>query len=190
MSKRHLRVQNGVLELSRYLQHAPTALGVLLSGRVPAALRERTLLAVSVANRCRYCAFVHALWARLTGVEAPQIEALLRSTADDEVALGVARQFVAEGGALSDEARRSLVEAYGDKLARDIEALLHLIDLANLSGNTFDAFLARLRAPQPFDAQAALETLFFQSTAAVYLPLLGIIALARRNVSWLKDLPS
>ena len=105
VNKRSFRIERMPFEMQRAIEHLPTFFGVMLSGRVDAKLRERVLLAVSGANRCRYCAFVHGLWAKRVGVEASEVERLAagESGPDEELAIELARDFVASGGTLSAE---------------------------------------------------------------------------------------
>jgi hypothetical protein len=59
--------------------------------------------------------------------------------------------------------------AYGDDLSKDILALVREIQFANLSGNTFDAFLSRLKGDPAVDSSLIFEVFFF----LVSLPIQG-----------------
>ena len=114
--------------------------------RLSPAFRERLMLAVTAVNGCRYCSHVHAREALLAGVSEREVEALLSGVVDDcpseEEAVVFYAQHWAETDANPDpEARQKLAEAYGDDTAGDIELVLRMIRVGNLTGNTWDYFL-------------------------------------------------
>ena len=122
---------------------------VMKQNLIPPAFRERLMLAVTAVNGCRYCSHVHAREALLAGVSEAEVESLLSGVVDDcpseEVAAVFYAQHWAESGANPDpDARQKLVEVYGDDTARDIELVLRMIRVGNLTGNTWDYLLYRI----------------------------------------------
>jgi AhpD family alkylhydroperoxidase len=147
-----------------------------LRGLVGGAFKEKLMLAVTAVNGCRYCAWFHALLAARCEVPPEEISALLsgsieRSVSDEE-ALGLAfAQHYAESGSRPDaEALARLQGAYGPSMASDILLALRWITLGNLAGNTFRAFLDRMRTRR-FGAPGFLnELLVFLFTAPIFVP--------------------
>jgi len=117
---------------------------------VDGLFREEIMLAVTSVNDCRYCAFVHSSLAELEGVELEEIHKLLDPTyvpGDPKLAAAVhyAREC-AQAGRLppSRESREALKQYFSKDEIAGIEASIAGIELGNLSGNTIDAFGARL----------------------------------------------
>jgi AhpD family alkylhydroperoxidase len=116
---------------------------------IPADLRERLMLAVTQVNGCRYCAQVHARQALAEGVPPEEVEALLAGTVDNcppEQVTGVlyAQHWADTQGEPDPEARRRLVEAYGEAQAEAIDLHLRVIKSGNYLGNTLDYALYKL----------------------------------------------
>lgn len=188
-----------VADLGRFSIRFPTLLGAVLRGQLPAAFRERLMLAATGVNRCRYCATVHGTLGLASGVSACEIRSLLRG--DDGLAgfdeqerpgLEYALHFAQRGGRPEPERRAALAQRYGEPQAAAIDATLRAIHLANVTGNTFDAFLARLRGRPAAGSQAGFEAGVFVAAAPVLLPLLGVIAvlgLVRKAVPGMPAMP-
>ena len=120
------------------------------SGRISKAFAERIMLAVTAVNGCRYCSYGHTRAALAAGVPEEDIRDLAdgelhRLPADEIVGLTYAQHYAETGGEPDEFAWRRLVEVYGDDRARDISAYIRMITIGNLFGNTFDAFLSRLK---------------------------------------------
>ena len=119
---------------------------VMKQKRISTAFRERLMLAVTAVNGCRYCSHAHAREALLAGISEAEVEALLSGVVDDCPSEEAAAVFYAQHWAESDanpdlDARRKLVEIYGSDTAGDIELMLRMIRMGNLTGNTWDYFL-------------------------------------------------
>lgn len=113
------------------------------------SFRERLMLTVTQVNGCRYCAQAHARMALEGGLSQEEIEDLLSGVtdacpADEMKALLYAQHWAESGGAPSEAARATLLECYGAERTEAIEMILRMIQVGNLSGNTFDYFLYRL----------------------------------------------
>ena len=116
---------------------------------VTPAFRERLMLAVTAVHGCRYCSWAHAKQALKSGVDCDELAGLLRGSVEgcpEEEAIAVLfAQHWAETNASPDpEAVQKLRETYGEEKARAIDAVLRMIRLGNLSGNSFDYLLYRL----------------------------------------------
>lgn len=157
----------------------PTTPALFTSGRVSPAFRERLFLTVTSVNKCRYCAWMHTDIAEAEGVSGEQINALLDSApekipTDEKPALLYALHY-AQSNRNPDPAQTAELERiYGKDTAADITAFIQLIFFANLSGNTFDAFLSRLEGKPADDSSAVFEGAFALLSAPVLLAIRAI----------------
>jgi len=172
-------------DLYKMGRSAPDLFDAVLSGRVDGAFREKILLAATAFNRCRYCAFVHAHWALLNKVDPAEIKALLHQEENyaydrrERVALEFARHYAATRGEPDERQLAQLRDYYGTQKADDILAFLRMIFFANVAGNTFDSFLARLRGQGAPEGHLLSEWLVFQVAAPILLPVLAVLTLRR-----------
>jgi AhpD family alkylhydroperoxidase len=117
---------------------------------IPAAFRERLIMAVTEVNGCRYCSYVHARFALIAGVSDDELRQLLMGAVpadapQDELLALIYAQHWAESDARPDpDARQRLEESYGSEKAEAIHIVLHTIRMANLLGNLWDSWLFRL----------------------------------------------
>ncbi len=164
---------------------APDLFDAVLSGRIDGAFREKILLAATAFNRCRYCAFVHAHWALWNKVDLAEIKALLHQEENyvydrrERVALDFARHYAATRGEPDERRLAQLRDYYGTQKADDMLAFLRMIFFANVAGNTFDSFLARLRGQGAPEGNLISEWLVFQVAAPILLPVLVVLTLRR-----------
>jgi AhpD family alkylhydroperoxidase len=139
-------------EVGRALRNGPALVNARRSGRVPAQLVEKVMLATTGVNECRYCARFHAERARASGVDEAVVDAVLErdlGAAVDEterVALSFAQRYAETGGAPGAAWVADLEAAYGPETATDIRAYVRAIQFANLLGNSVDAVAYRSRA--------------------------------------------
>ena len=120
------------------------------SKRISKAFAEKIMLAVTAANGCHYCSYGHAKTALASGVSQEEVDLLLsgevgHASPEEAPALFFAQHYAESDGHPAPEMMQKLVETYGPEKARDILAHIRMITLGNLSGNTFDALLSRLR---------------------------------------------
>lgn len=108
------------------------------------------MLAVTNVNQCRYCNFGHTRAALAAGVSNADIRNLAlgefdKLPEDEIVALIFAQHYAETGGDPDPEAWSKLQDTYGEDTARDIRVYIRMITIGNLSGNTFDALISRLK---------------------------------------------
>jgi len=120
------------------------------SRRISRAFAEKIMLAVTAVNGCRYCSYGHAKTALASGVSPEEVDLLLSGeighvSPDEAPALFFAQHYAESGDHPDSEMVQKLVKTYGQEKARDILAHIRMITFGNLSGNTFDALLSRLR---------------------------------------------
>lgn len=116
---------------------------------VSPAFRERLMLAVTAVNGCRYCSYYHAKEALKTGLPEAEIRAMQDGIVDnaptEELPALLYAQHWAENNARPDpDVRQKLIDAYGTTQTDAIDAVLRMIRMGNLLGNTTDYWLFRL----------------------------------------------
>jgi AhpD family alkylhydroperoxidase len=161
----------------------PTLVRALRRPETSAALREQIMLAVTSVNDCRYCAWGHTGLALAEGVDLDNLydllEGRLEKPAEEREARAIlfARHYADSERSPLPEAREALAEHFSPEELDEIMAYIHAIYFANLTGNTVDALLSRLRGQPAEDSQLAIELLV---TALGWPPLLGIWQASRR----------
>lgn len=110
------------------------------------AFRERLMLAVTQVNACRYCSEFHAKQALKTGLSPDEVQQLLdgdveQCPPEQLTAVLYARHWAEAAGHPDPDIHQTLVETYGAAKAAAIEMVLRMINVGNLSGNTFDSIL-------------------------------------------------
>ena len=164
------------------LKSASSIRDTLQSSRIAPAFRERLWLTVTSVNQCRYCQWMHSDLASANGVSKEQIGALLGSAIqavpdEEQLALSYALHYAESNRQPSAIEKKRLIEKYGQALAQDIENWMLIIFFSNLSGNTFDSFLSRLRGEPAPGGNIAFEALF----AILSAPVLLTVAAATKN---------
>jgi AhpD family alkylhydroperoxidase len=113
------------------------------------AFRERLMLVVTAVNGCRYCSYVHAREALAAGIAPQEIAALGRrmfegSPPEEVPALLYAQHWAETNGAPDPAIRERIRQRYGRDARERIEAVLRVIRMGNLMGNTVDYVLYRI----------------------------------------------
>jgi AhpD family alkylhydroperoxidase len=117
----------------------------MLSG----AFRERLMLSVTSVYGCRYCSWAHTREALKSGITQEEATRLLKGSVDscpEEEAIAVlyAQHWADSDTRPDQEAISKLVETYGLDKAEAIDLVLRMVRVGNLTGNTWDAFLAKV----------------------------------------------
>jgi AhpD family alkylhydroperoxidase len=140
-------------------------------------LIEKIMTVVTAVNGCPYCAWFHAHQAAASGISTEEIQNMLNlqfqaDAAEDEIPALLYAQNYAETNRKPDpEVTANLIQHYGSEKARQIQVVIRMIFFGNLSGNTFDAFLSRLKGVKAEDSSPVFEFFFFLFTAPFMLPL-------------------
>lgn len=120
------------------------------------AFREQVMLAVARTNDCRYCIFAHTDAGRhagLTDADLARIASIDPTDFDRRTwsAIAYARALAqADFGPVDGDIAAEVVATHGEEGRRNIEATARLMTVANLTGNTVDALVSRLRCdPAP-----------------------------------------
>jgi AhpD family alkylhydroperoxidase len=146
-------------------------------------LREEVMLAVTSVNDCRYCSWAHTGLALAEGVDLDALRGLLENGRSQGLGEGAARailfaqEFAATERQPQTGAREALRPWFSEREIDEILAYIHAIYLANLSGNTVDALLARLRGDEVEGSYLPIEL----ATAVIAgAPLYAIRRASRR----------
>jgi AhpD family alkylhydroperoxidase len=159
------------------IQHIPQMRETMRSRRVSRAFTEKIMLVISQVNGCRYCSYFHTRMALTSGVAEAEIEKLMALETGDfppeqAVALAFAQHFAESGCCPDAEAEARFRSYYGPQVSGDIMNVIRMIKMGNLTGNTVDAFLSRLKgAPAP-GSSVIWEALFFLLSLPVTVPML------------------
>ncbi|MCC1496655.1 carboxymuconolactone decarboxylase family protein [Alcanivorax sp. 1008] len=163
----------------------PILIHALIRPSLSPALREEIMLAVTSVNDCRYCSWVHTGLALENGVDMDSLNALLgRDLGSDPgsveereaVAILFGKHFADSVRHPSKVARDKLQQHFNAGERREIMAYIHAIYFANLTGNSADAVLARLRG-QKTEGNLLVELI----AALLGAPVLGAIWLNSRR---------
>jgi AhpD family alkylhydroperoxidase len=189
--KRIYSVPGFVRDAAAVAFYAGDLAGAYVAGSLEPALRERIWVTVSGVNACRYCLFVHTRWALREGVEPGESEALRdgdwsflteveHQPAIDYVRRWAESDFTGPGPA----AAAAFERAYRPRRRAGIRAVARFANVANRTGNTFDALLERLAGRKAHGSRLIDEvavSLVFLSASAVVAPAMMF---AERQTPW------
>ena len=161
----------------RLLVTLPRLLRARSRGALDPAFREKLSLITTAVNGCPYCAWFHARQAEQLDVPTQEIAALLAGVIErpvhDTEALGLLfAQHYAETNAKPDPVSiASLRQAYGVATAGDILITLQWMTFANLAGNSYHAFVERVRDRRFGGRDFLHELAVFLVTAPIFAPV-------------------
>ena len=143
------------------------------------ALREKVMLGVTAINDCRYCAWGHSHWATSQGVPLEEVNRILGSQdgaleASDpaEAAAILFGQHYAEHlNEIDPESVKNLRNHFSQAQVREIVGYVFFITFTNLSGNTVDVLVDRIRG------RGRPITVFEGVVGALLAPILFILVL-------------
>ncbi|MCF6240174.1 MAG: carboxymuconolactone decarboxylase family protein [Bacteroidales bacterium] len=145
---------------------------------VSKSFREKIMLVTTAVNGCVYCAWYHAILSVKSGINREEINKLLKlqfnTDADDyeTIALLYAQHYAETSRKPEKEMTEKLYSFYGNEIAQAIILYIKAIYFGNLSGNTFDAFLYRLKGIKAPNSNVLFEFVFFILSAPILLPTL------------------
>lgn len=164
------------VQAARYL---PTMVKGLIAPKTSRALQEQVMLAVTSVNDCRYCDWVHTGLALKADVDVTALQELLslggfdpKQAQDPQTtAILYAQHFTDQSRRPTAEATARLQQVFSAAQVDEIMACIHAIYFANLSGNSFDALLARLKGQSVEQGHLVAELLAAGLSAPI---LIGI----------------
>lgn len=140
------------------------------------AFLEKIMSVVTAVNGCVYCSWFHVREATAAGVSQAEIDDLFQLQFDTEAdqfelpALIYAQHFAETGRKPNPEETAAFVGHYGAKTATQIMLFIRMILFGNLLGNTYDAFLSRLKGAPASGSNAIFEFFFFLFSFPVMFP--------------------
>ncbi len=131
----------------------PAIIRSIFSPRTSKSLREKVMLGVTAINDCRYCAWGHSHWAMINGVTLEEVNQILSGQDDDLLAKDPAEaaailfgQHYAENlNEIDPDSVKNLRTYFTKAQIREIVAYVYFITFTNLSGNTVDVVLDRIK---------------------------------------------
>ncbi len=142
------------------------------------SFREKIMLVTTAVNGCVYCAWYHAILSVNAGINSDEINKLLKLQFNTDannyetLALLYAQHYAETNRKPEKEMTQKLFSFYGNEVAEAIILYIKAIYFGNLSGNTFDAFLYRLKGIKAPGSNVLFEFVFFILSAPILLPTL------------------
>ena len=160
------------------LGKTPQIIAALRNMEIGKSFMEKIMTIVTAVNGCTYCTWFHAKQAVSTGISEEEVKNMLnlqfKADASDYEIIGLLyAQHYAETNRNPDkEMTDKLFTFYGEKTANHIILFIRMIYFGNLDGNTFDAFLSRLKGNKAENSNVIFEFFFFIIHAPIMLPLI------------------
>ena len=148
-NKRHYTPRSFLRDLREMASRRSQIRETARSGRVDRAFVEKIMMAVTAVNGCRYCEYFHTRQALKEGVREDEVARILSLELGDfppeeAVALAFAQHWAETEGQPDPDAERRFREYYGPQVSADILNWMHMINMGNLLGNSWDALLWRV----------------------------------------------
>ncbi|MHA2502240.1 MAG: hypothetical protein ACXAE3_05175 [Candidatus Kariarchaeaceae archaeon] len=134
------------------------------------------MLASTAVNQCKYCAWGHVLSGIRGDDDYQMMSAILENSFDgiprSEIpALQFAILFAEKEGRVDRSDVKLLYQSYGEKTPL-ILSIVQMINFGNLSGNTIDAFEARLQGHRVSQGSPCLEFVLYTFAGTVFRRLM------------------
>ena len=177
VAKRTLTPNNILRTVANMAITFPIIIRSVFKPKTSKALREKVLLGVTAINDCRYCAWGHSHWAISQGIPLEEVNQILSNQDDSlkandtaEAAAILFGQHYAENlDQIDPESVKNLHNYFSQAQVREIVGFVYFITFTNLSGNTVDALLDRIRGKR------RSITVFQGVVGAVLAPLLFVL---------------
>ena len=156
------------------------------SGKINKAFIEKIMLVTTAVNGCVYCAWFHAKLAVRSGIDKKEVNELLNlqfkveSSDFESLALLYAQHYAETDRKVDKEMNEKFFNFYGEKTAKEIILYIRAIYFGNLSGNTFDAFLSRLKGIKAKNSNVIFEFFFFLFSAPILWPTIPYVKKYRK----------
>lgn len=137
-------------DIRKLIAHSDAFVETMLNPVISKAFSESISLAVTQVNGCKLCSYTHAKNALKAGMTEEEVEFLLSGGFDNAPkeqleALLFAQHYAETKGNPDPETKQKLLDTYGEEKTKDIMSHILIIMLANLYGNTMEAFKLRLK---------------------------------------------
>ena len=153
VAKRTLTSENILRTVANCAISFPVIIRSIFRPKTSKAMREKIMLGVTAINDCRYCAWGHSHWAFSQGVSLEEVNQILgnqdhslKANDPSEAAAILFGQHYAEHlDQIDPDSVLNLRNYFSQAQVREIVAFVYFITFTNLSGNTVDALLERIR---------------------------------------------
>ena len=177
VAKRTLTPNNFLRTVANLVISSPIIIRSVFKPKTSKALREKVLLGVTAINDCRYCAWGHSHWAISQGIPLEEVNQILSNQdgslkandASEAAAILFGQHYAEHHDQIDPEAVKNLHNYFSDAQVREIVGFVYFITFTNLSGNTVDALLDRIRGKRNS------ITVFQGVAGAVLAPLLFVL---------------
>jgi AhpD family alkylhydroperoxidase len=165
----------------------PKMISLARDEKITKVFIEKIMTVVTAVNGCTYCTWFHAQQAVASGISDEEIKNMLNlqfkaDASDFELmALLYAQHFAETNRNPDKDMTDKLIDYYRRKTANHIILVIRMIFFGNLLGNTFDAFLSRLKGTPAENSNAIFETFFFIFVAPFMLPAIPLAKDYRRK---------
>ncbi len=181
--KRIFNLKSFIKAVVQVFSGLPKSIDARRLKRIDRLFVEKIRLAATAVNNCEYCSYAHSKIAIRAGMAQSEIERLLRGEIDKDVnefeitGLLFAQHFAETQGNPESEMIEQLKDFYEEDAAADIIVYLREIQFGNLCGNTFEAFISRIKGEPAQESNVFFEAVFFILT----FPVLGILHVLMRR---------
>jgi len=178
-AKRTFTPANLLKTVGKVVTSFPAIIGSVFRPKTSKAVREKVMLGVTAINDCRFCAWGHSHWAAAQGIPleevnqilSSQVGALKASDPAEAAAILFGQHYAEQLDEIDPESVKNLSNFFSPPQVREILGQVHVITFTNLSGNTVDVLLQRIRGPgRPI-------TVFEAVVGALFAPILGVLVL-------------
>ncbi|MGB3428759.1 MAG: carboxymuconolactone decarboxylase family protein [Burkholderiaceae bacterium] len=153
VAKRTLTSENILRTVANCAISFPLIVRSIFRPKTSKALRERVMLGVTAINDCRFCAWGHSHWAFSQGVSLEEVNqilgnqdgALKANDPAEAAAILFGQHYAEQLGKIDPDSILNLRNHFSAAQVREILAYVYFITFTNLSGNTVDAVLERIR---------------------------------------------
>ncbi len=165
-------------DLGFLFKNFPKIIAAMRNKKIGKVFMEKIMTVVTAVNGCRYCEWYHAKKAVASGISENEVKNMLQlqfetDATDFEIpGLLYAQHYAETKRSPEKEMTDKLNEFYGEETAYHIYLMIRIIFFGNLSGNTFDAFLSRLKGNRAANSNVVFEFIFFVVNIPFLLPIL------------------
>lgn len=163
------------------ITHIPTISKAMRNKQIGKKFMEKIMNVVTAVNGCTYCTWFHAKQALSSGLSEAEIKNILSlqfqtDATDYELPALLYAQHYAETNRMPEQNMiNQFVEFYGEKTAKNITMMIRMIFFGNLYGNTFDAFISRLKGKKAKNSNVIFEFFFFLLSAPFFVPIMPFV---------------
>ena len=153
VAKRTMTSENILRTVANCAISFPLIIRSIFRPKTSKAMREKIMLGVTAINDCRYCAWGHSHWALSQGVPLEEINQILSNqdvslkakNPAEAAAILFGQHYAEHLGQTDPDSVLNLRNHFSRAQVREIIAFVYFITFTNLSGNTVDAVLERVR---------------------------------------------